>query len=472
MKSQLKIYNTLSQKKEVLRPRTKNRLNLFVCGPTVYDLAHIGHARTYIFFDFLAKYLTSLGYKIFYLQNITDVDDKIIKRAKELKTTPKALARKFEKEYFKDIKALGIDSISKYARATDHIKEIISQIKRLLKKKFAYKTSDGIYYDIKKFKNYGKLSGRTVKQAEDATSRMDESVHKKNKGDFCLWKFSKPEDLKEIRWQSPWGFGRPGWHIEDTAITEKYFGPQYDIHGGARDLIFPHHEAEIAQMEAISGKTPMVKYWMHTGFLTIGGKKMSKSLGNFITIREFLKSHSARVLRFLVLKTHYRSPIDYNYKAVEQTKKELARIDEFVYKLNTYKTSGRKINSKFETKFQNIKLKFRQALTDDLNTPKALAAVFELVHEVNKLIDQGNLEKRQIKEILKFLREIDVYFQFIFEGKSRFRIPTKILKLVAKREKYRAEKNWSKADKLREKINKMGYVLEDTPNGPKIKRIQ
>ncbi|MEK7173437.1 MAG: class I tRNA ligase family protein, partial [Patescibacteria group bacterium] len=233
----VKIYNTLSGKVEALSPIKKGKVNLFVCGPTVYDDSHIGHARTYVAFDMFVNYLKHLGFDVFYLQNITDIDDKIIKRAKEKNISPKDLARQFEKEYMADMKTLQVKSITKYARATEHIKEIISQVERLLAKGFAYQSSDGIYYDVSKFKEYGKLSGRTIEGAEDGTSRIDEGIEKKNKADFCLWKFSKED---EPSWLSPWGKGRPGWHIEDTAITEKYFGPQYDIHGGARDLIFPH----------------------------------------------------------------------------------------------------------------------------------------------------------------------------------------------------------------------------------------
>ncbi|MDP2641212.1 MAG: cysteine--tRNA ligase, partial [Candidatus Yanofskybacteria bacterium] len=291
----MEIYNTLSGRKEVLKPRGSVRgkkFELFVCGITPYDLPHIGNARTYIFYDMMVRYLRSQGYEVSYLQNITDVDDKIILRAKELSMTPRQLARKFEREYMQSMKALGVKSVDSYQRATDNIPEIISQVERLLKKGYAYGAEDGVYYDISKFKDYGKLSGRTVQQAEDATSRIDESVKKRNRGDFALWKFSKKG---EPAWPSLWGKGRPGWHIEDTAITEKHFGPQYDMHGGARDLIFPHHEAEIAQMEAVSGKKPLARYWVHTGFLTVGGEKMSKSLGNFVTVRDFLANHSPRL---------------------------------------------------------------------------------------------------------------------------------------------------------------------------------
>ncbi|MCH8987155.1 cysteine--tRNA ligase, partial [Patescibacteria group bacterium] len=393
----LRVFNTLSRKKEELR---KKHLDLFVCGPTAYDFSHIGHARTYIAFDVIVKYLRQTGRDVFYLQNITDVDDKIIDRARKTKKNPRDLARRFEKEYMQDMKALGINSVTKYARATEHIKEIISQIKRLLKKGYAYEIKeDGIYYDISKFKEYGKLSHRTKQGAEDAVSRIDDSVQKRNKGDFALWKFSKPNEPK---WKSPWGYGRPGWHIEDTAITEKTFGVQYDIHGGARDLIFPHHEAEISQMEAISGKKPMAKYWMHTGFLTMEGEKMSKSLGNFITIQDFLKKHSPRLLRLLVIKTHYRSPIDYSGSLLLQTQQELKRIDEFVDRL---KSEARSTKSETNSKFQISKFKtqFQSALDDDFNTPKAIATVFDLITQANKMLGAQKLSQRDVKIIITFL---------------------------------------------------------------------
>jgi len=460
-----KVYNTLSRKKEAFRPRKDKKVNLFVCGPTTYDHSHIGHARTYIVFDMITKYLRQKGYDVFYLQNITDIDDKIIARAKEEKVFWETLSRKFEREYLKDMKALNINSVSKYAGATAHIKEIISQVKRLLRKSFAYQIEDGIYYDISKFKNYGMLSRRTVLQAEDAVSRIDEAKEKRNKGDFCLWKKSKPGEPK---WRSPWFFGRPGWHIEDTAITEKYFGSQYDIHGGARDLIFPHHEAEIAQMEVISGKKPMVKYWLHTGFLTVKGQKMAKSLGNFITIKDFLKKHSARILRLFVLKTHYRSPIDYNEKEIEQVKKQLERIDEFVEKLNLSR-SNLHILSRFD--LQKFEKEFERVMEDNFNTPKAIAAIFELVNKGNSLIDKNKLTYNDAKNILEFLRKIDKVFNFIFWGKLKEKIPHELLNLVKQRQKYREQGNWQKADEIRGKIKQMGYWVEDTKEGPKIKKI-
>jgi len=504
----LKLYNTFSRKKEVFKPRKPERVkkvNLFVCGITPYDFTHIGHARTYIVFDMIAKYLKEKGYRVFYLQNITDVDDKIIDRAIEEKIFWKDLSRKFEREYLKDMKALNINSVSKYARATGHIKEIISQVKRLLKKDYAYRIKDGIYYDISKFKDYGKLSKRTVLQAEDAVSRIDEAKEKRNKGDFCLWKYAK--SLSELRarsmrkgtcedepsWPGPFGRGRPGWHIEDTAITEKYFGSQYDIHGGARDLIFPHHEAEIAQMEAISGRKPMVKYWLHTGFLTVKGRKMAKSLGNFITIKDFLKKYSrppwgrgspsaaARILRFFVLKTHYRSPIDYSEKEIEQVKSQLERIDEFIEKIRNSKFEIRNPEGKPSASYgagksqiliSKFQKEFERAMVDDFNTPKAIAVIFDLVNKGNSLIAKNKLTPADARDFLKFLRKVDKIFNLIFWGKRVApKIPSFIKKMVREREEARKSGDWKLADEIRRKIKQMGYWVEDTKEGPKIKKI-
>ena len=459
----LKIYNTLSGKKEAVTLKKGKAVQLFVCGPTVYDYSHLGHARTYIAFDVIVKYLKEKGYKVFYLQNITDIDDKIIQRAQKKGIAAEKLAQDFEKEYLKDMKFLRVDSVTKYARATDYLKEIISQIIMLKDKGFAYQIADGIYYDISKFKNYGKLSRRTAIQAEDAISRIDESKEKKNRGDFCLWKFaphrteSSGAGVFEPSWPSPFGRGRPGWHIEDTAITQKFFGTQYDMHGGAKDLIFPHHEAEIAQMEAISGKRPVVQYWIHTGFLTVNGKKMSKSLDNFITIQDFIKKYSARILKFLVVKNYYRSPMDYTESSVAQAKKELARIDEFI--------SGGRISPLIlgEVRPPNIRKfekQFAEAMDDDFNTPKATAVIFELMKE--KEINSA--------DALKFLKKIDRILGFIFWPKFKEKIPESVLNLVKRREKARKDGLWQEADRIRNKITELGWQIEDTKTGPKLKK--
>lgn len=459
----LRFYNTLTRKKEEFVPREDKKINLFVCGPTVYDFSHIGHARTYIIFDAITTYLREIGYDIFYLQNITDIDDKIIKRAKEQKRDPKDLAKEFETEYKKDMKALKVDSVTKYAAATDYIKEIQNQIKRLLDEGYGYEIEDGIYYDIKKFKEYGKLSGRTVLGAEDAVSRIDNTSKKKNKGDFCLWKISKPGEPK-------WSFdklrikkGRPGWHIEDTAIAEKYFGHQYDIHGGGRDLMFPHHEAEIAQMEAISGKSPLAKYWLHTGFLTINGQKMAKSLGNFITIRDFLKNYSPEVLRFFVFKSHYRSPVDFNEKTILQVKESLQRLYDFNDKIKKKIKSKRR--SKNLIKIPLVK-KLNKTLEDDFNTPEFFSTLFEKVKTLNKKIN--DISQKEINEISEVLFFVDMIFKIFPEKKEK--IPPEIKNLAEQREKYRKKGKWQEADKIRIKIEKTGYQIEDTSKGPKIKK--
>ena len=451
----LKLYDTLTRKKKVFKPLIDNKVRMFVCGPTVYDFSHIGHAKTYVQFDVIAKYLRFRKYNLFYLQNITDIDDKIIQRARELKKLPYELANEYEKHHYEDMKALKVTSVDKYARATDHIIEIVSQIKRLIKLGYSYKISDGYYFDLSKFKFYGKLSGRTWLEAEDAVSRIDESKEKRNKGDFCLWKFSKPG---ELYWNSELGQGRPGWHIEDTAITERYLGLQYDIHGGARDLIFPHHEAEIAQMEAITEK-PLVKYWMHTGFLNVRYQKMAKSLGNFITIKDALKSYTTEILRMFFISTHYRSQIDFNEKNLRQAKANLDKINNFL--INIKNSNGKKDISKL---IKNLEKDFIKHIDDDFNTPKALASIFTFMNKVNKL----KINKKSSKQINELFLKINSIFDIVTLQEDVSKI---IIKLAEEREKARKEKNYSKADSLRQKIKAKGYLVEDTDSGFIVKKL-
>ena len=467
--SKLKIYNTLSNKKETFKPRKGKKVNLFVCGITVYDYSHIGHARNYIVFDSFVKYLRSIGYDVFYLQNVTDLDDKIIARAREKGVLPKDLALAFEKECLQSMKMLGINSVSKYARSTSYIKEIISQVERLQKKGYAYKIDgDGIYFDISKFKRYGKLSGRTALQAEDSVSRIDYSSKKRNRGDFCLWKFK--QESSEPAWSSPFGEGRPGWHIEDTAITEKFFGAQYDIHGGARDLIFPHHEAEVSQMEAISGKSPLVKYWMHVGFLTVNGQKMSKSLGNFITISDFLKRCEPNYLRFFVMKNLWRSPIDYSESAMIEVKSAVNKIEEFLRKIRQVIRPGAPSNDGAKL-IKNLKINFYKELDDDFNTPKAFAVMFDFIKSANELLEKNEISKKDAAEIYKFFEEINSIFGILNFKKVNATIPAKIKQIVKERELARNNQNWQKSDELRKEIEKQGFSVEDTKSGAVVKRI-
>jgi len=440
----LKIYNTLTRKKEVFKPIHDKKVNFFVCGPTVYDFAHIGHAKTYVQFDMIVKYLRYLGYKVFYLQNITDIDDKIIKRANKEGINWKKLTEKYREEYFFDMKSLGVNSITKYAKATDYIEEIISQVKRLLKKGYAYKIFDGYYFDLSKDKDYGKLARRTGLGNEDSVSRIDENPEKRNEGDFCLWKFSK---IGEPVWMTEIGNGRPGWHIEDTAITEKKFGAQYDIHGGATDLIFPHHEAEIAQMESISGKKPLVRFWMHTGFLKINKEKMSKSLGNFSTIKDMLKKYNAEILRYLFISTQYRKPIDFSKQKLETAKNSYTRLKNLISEIKDCE----EINKKYLQEFES-------AMNDDLNTPNALQVLWKLVRD------------KKANGKIKTIEKMDEVFGLKLLEKEKIEIPVEVKELVKERENARKEKNWKKSDEIREKINKLGYVIEDTKEGSEVKK--
>ncbi len=494
-KSPIKIYNTLTGKKDLLKPLKNKKVNLFVCGPTVYDFSHIGHARTYIIFDCFVKYLQHAGFTVFYLQNITDVDDKIIQRAREKGVSAEHLAEAFFQEHLKDMKNLHITTVNKYAKATDYIKEIISQVERLQKKGFAYTLDDGIYFDISKVKHYGKLSHRTALQAEDSVSRIDYSKNKKNRGDFCLWKFvpTAPRILDKIgtiegepQWPAPFGAGRPGWHIEDTAITETFFGAQYDIHGGARDLIFPHHEAEITQMESLSDKKPMAKYWMHTGFLTVDSQKMSKSLGNGTSIDNFLQRYPVQHLRFWIAKNLWHSPVDYSESVMIEVKMALEKIEEFLRKITNYKLpsldslsrrGGQTTNkSKLpKSKIQNLlkggKENFYKNLADDFNTPKAFAVLFELIKNVNKLMGESALDKKTAKEIYEFFEEINEIFDIIdFKKLKTSNVPKEVTELVKARENYRKEKEWQKADEARKEIAKYGYTVDDTKDGTVLKK--
>ncbi len=450
----LKLFNTLTKKKETFKPSKGKNVKLFVCGITPYDFAHIGHAKTYVQFDVIVKYLRYRGYDVFYLQNVTDIDDKIIERAKERNEKPIELARNFEEEYLKDMGSLGANSVTKFARATEHIAEIQKQVKALMDKGFAYAIeNDGIYFDLGRFPEYGKLSGRTSEAAEDALTRIDDSIKKINKGDFCLWKKSKPD---EPSWQDPWfNGGRPGWHIEDTAISEKFFGPQYDAHGGARDLIFPHHEAEIAQMEAASGKKPFVKYWLHTGFLNVKGQKMAKSLGNFVTIRDALKKYDAKVLRFFYISAHYRSPVDYSEELLEQAKNSLERLNDFVRNI---KDSKEKDNPKL---IEKTRKEFLKCMDDDFDTPKALAVIFDFVKEVYK--------KGGGKKTYELMLEFDKIFNVLNLEENK--LDEDLQKLIDEREKARNEKDFVRADKIRTELKEKGIILEDTKEGVRWKKV-
>ncbi len=456
----LKIYSTLSRKKEIFKPIKKNEVNLFVCGPTVYDFAHLGHAKTYTQFDIIVKYLRHKGFKVFYLQNITDIDDKIINRANQEKKDWKEIVAKYEKEYFEDMKDLGIDSVNKYAKATNYLPEIISQVKRLIDKRIAYKISDGYYFDLTKFKEYGKLAKRKSLEKSDSVSRIDENPEKRNSGDFCLWKFKKEN---EPFWKSELGEGRPGWHIEDTAITEKHFGPQYDVHGGGLDLIFPHHEAEIAQMESISGKVPFVRYWLHSGFVKIDKEKMSKSLGNFFTIKQALEKYKPEIIRYFFISTHYRKPIDFSRENLENTKSAYERLKNICGEIKDDEEMNEKYlkgNIKFPSKHETYLEEFEKEMDDDFNTPKALQVLWKLVRD-------GKAEGK-----FQAIKKIDEIFGLNLLEKEKIKISKEIQEIVEEREQARKNRDWKKADELREVLKKRGYFIDDTEEGARVRLVK
>lgn len=452
MERKMKIFSTMSRQISELVPTEGKKINFFVCGPTVYDFPHLGHAKTYTQFDFIVKYLRWIGFDVNYLVNITDIDDKIIQRAKDRNIEWRQLADEFEKVYVDDMAALHNTAVTKFARATDYIPQIVDQVKRMIAKGLAYQVPDGSwYFEIAKFGDYGKLSGRTELKENDGVSRIDNSDFKRGWNDFCLWKASKEG---EPSWDTELGKGRPGWHIEDTAITEAEFGPQYDIHGGAVDLIFPHHEAEITQMESVSGKKPLVRYWMHTGFLNINSQKMSKSLGNFKTIRDLLAKYDYRVLRFFFISNHYRAAVDFSNEALEQAKNSLERIDEFVFN---------KLDAGFDDvadqeAVEIVKNKFHEALANDLNTPQAFAVLFEYIRA-------QNMKEKSGRRTFEFLNQINSFCDFMkFDAAKSNEFIEPLLK---ERDAARAAKDFAKSDEIRDRLLAMGVKIYDTKEGTK-----
>lgn len=475
----LKLYSTLTRRKEYFKPINKNIVKFFVCGPTVYNDAHIGHGRTYISFDMIKRYLEYKGYSVIYMQNVTDIDDKIINRGKEigkvnddLSSVCFDLARKYERRYNEDMESLNVKGLNLQMRATDHMDKIINQIERLIEKGYAYETDTGVYFQVNKFKDFAKLSNRKIDELEG--HRLQEDKTKKDPRDFALWK--KRDSIEyygEPVWSSPWGKGRPGWHIEDTAITEEYFGEQYDIHGGGLDLIFPHHDAEIAQMEAVSGKKPMVNYWLHTGFLNVDGEKMSKSLGNFITIRDLLKEVSPETFRFFVLSTHYRSPIDFSKDSLHQAGKSLDKIKSYVNDVDEILNSEfededvieDKIDSLESTSYDVLKstiVSFFNAMDDDFNTPKAIASLFELISESKSQLK--DLDINDILAIKGFLVTVNDILGIIFldDNGNNGDNEEALLDLIADtRKKLRANKQYDLSDDIRAKLTDLGYEISD-----------
>jgi len=453
----LKVYNTLTRHLDDFEPIHPGRVNMFVCGPTVYDVSHIGHGKSYVAYDIIARYLRRKGYSVFFVLNITDIDDKIINRAKENKEDPLKLSERYAQAFYKDMKDLHVDSINLYAKASDYIPEIINQIQGLIDKGIGYKIAGGVYYDISKFPEYGKLSRQNLQQL--TVHRIDPDPEKQSPADFVLWKAQKPG---EIGWDSPWGKGRPGWHIEDTAITLTHFGPTYDLHGGGTELVFPHHEAEIAQAEGLTGKKPLAKYWAHTGLLSIKGQEMHKSLGNFVPIQDAIRKVGVEALRVLYASTHYRSPLDYTEETLVQSG-SLARRFRRAYDqlLQPEGTKSETKSSQEELKRQvdDARTEFYAAMDDDFNTPRALAAYIRIVaiaEERGRSL--GRESSSMLMEIMKDLASVLGLLETESVGGESQQLVSLLNSL---RSDLRVKKEYALSDRIREQMQKAGVVVED-----------
>ena len=483
----LRVYNTMTGKKEEFIPLHDRKIGMYACGVTVYDLCHIGHARSAIVFDAIYRYLRYRGYEVKFVRNFTDIDDKIIKRANEQGVEWKAIAEKYIDEFNVDMGKFGLEKPKFEPKATEHIAEMIQLISTLTEKGYAYQGGGDVFFSVEKFKDYGKLSKRNLEEMQ-AGARVEIDEKKRNPLDFALWKSSKPG---EPSWESPWGKGRPGWHIECSVMSQKYLGETLDIHGGGKDLIFPHHENEIAQSEAATGK-PFARYWIHNGFVNINKEKMSKSLGNILTLKEIFKDWHPEAIRLFLLSSHYRSPVDFSFDALSEVK---SALDRFYGTLEAIQKELKGLPSPSEKKIESpamegprqalesFRAQFEEAMDDDFNTAQALGYFFDLQRHLNTLLDIS--KKQRTGEILAMLKEGFEYFtrfgsilglfqedpenylnQQKKEGLRRLNlIEEEILKLIDERNLARKEKNWKRGDEIRNDLVSKGIVLEDTPSG-------
>ena len=463
----MKIYNTLTRKKEEFIPVDKENVKMYSCGPTVYDYFHIGNARPFIIFDTMRRYLEYVGYKVTFVQNFTDIDDKMIKRANAEGITVKELGERFIAEYFKDAEAIGVKRATVHPKATENIDAIIDIIKRLEDNGYAYAVDGNVYFRTKEFKEYGKLSKQPLEDLE-LGARIDINERKDDPMDFALWKSKKDG---EPFWQSPWGEGRPGWHIECSAMANKYLGETIDLHSGGQDLIFPHHENEIAQSECANCKQ-FSNYWMHNGYINIDGKKMSKSLGNFFTVRDILKEYDGEIIRFFMLSAHYRSPINFADTLMAQAKSAVERVYTCIENLEFLKEKAEDIpcDEKLKVELEKCREKFCAAMDDDLNTADAIAAIFDIVYLANTSITSAS-GACAIDSTLSLIRELGaVLGLFIKESKNS--LDDEVEELIKQRNEARKNKDWATADAIRDKLKEMNIVLKDTPDGVKWSRVQ
>lgn len=464
----MKVYNTLTRRKEELNPITPGEVKIYACGPTVYNYIHIGNARPLCVFDVLRRYLEYRGYKVYFVQNFTDIDDKIIRRANEDGLTFSEVSEKYIKEFWVDAKGMNIREATIHPKATENIDEIIAIISALVEKGYAYEAQGDVYFSPAKFAEYGKLSHQPLEELE-AGARINIGEVKKEPMDFALWKAAKPG---EPSWESPWGQGRPGWHIECSAMVRRYLGETIDIHCGGQDLIFPHHENEIAQSECCNG-VPFAHYWMHNGFINVDNQKMSKSLGNFFTVRDVAKEYGYEPIRYLMISSQYRSPINYSIDIIEQCKAALSRLyscrDSLDFALkNAVEEAGADDDAVIE-KLEERRKQFEEAMDDDLNTADALAAVYELVRDINTRVTTGVHSRKLCEHASDLFDTLCGILGLVYNRAADKSLDTEIEALIEQRNLARKAKNWAEADRIRDELKERNIILEDTPQGVKWK---
>lgn len=463
----MKIFNTMTRRKEEFVPLHEGKVGIYACGPTVYDYFHIGNARMFIVFDVLRRYMEYKGYEVTFVQNFTDIDDKMIRRANSEGISVKELGDRFIEEYYKDAKALGIKKASVHPRATEHIKEIIGIVEKLIENKLAYTVNGDVYFDTAAYAHYGKLSGQNLEDL-NAGARISIDETKKNPADFALWKAYKEG---EPYWESPWGKGRPGWHIECSAMSMRYLGESFDIHCGGHDLIFPHHENEIAQSEGATGK-PFAKYWMHNGFLNVDNQKMAKSKGNFFTVRDITKDFAPEDVRMFMFSAHYRSPLNFSREQIQQAHSALERIYSARDKARELLQSAKgdsmtKEELEFSGELSEFENAFIESMDDDLNTAEATAAIFNLVYAINTRLNKDS-SKKVVESYLSLLEKLCSTLGIM--NKVDEELPSEVLELLEARRIARESKNWAESDAIRNKVKALGYIIEDGPKGQKAKK--
>ncbi|HAT4108379.1 cysteine--tRNA ligase [Clostridium perfringens] len=465
----MKVYNTLNKKKEEFIPLTPGEVKMYVCGPTVYNFFHIGNGRTFIVFDTIRRYFEYRGFKVDFVQNFTDIDDKMIKKANEEGTTVKKIGDTYIKEYYQDADALNIERATVNPRATEFIGEIIKFVKGLVDKGYAYEVDGDVYFSTKKFQGYGKLSGQNIEDLQSG-ARISVDERKKDPMDFAIWKAQKPG---EPAWNSPWGMGRPGWHIECSCMAKKLLGETIDIHAGGSDLKFPHHENEIAQSEALTGE-PFARYWLHSAFVNVNNEKMSKSLNNFFTAREILERYDADVIRFLMLSAHYRQQLNFSEDLLESAKASVERIYNAIGNLENLidEVSREEMNEEEKVYLESLnkyKEKYIEKMDDDFNTADAITAIFDLIKDTNTNITIDS-SKELAQKVLELIRELGAPLG-MFQKSTKGNLEEEIEALIAKRQQARKDRDFALADKIRDELKDRGIVLEDTPQGVRWKMI-